>query len=133
MPGGTSSECRVQSSSARARTSLSAPVMGERGDEPRCPADDRADAEAEHCARLSRHLGRGQWRSSGSPAQGSAGKDSLRNGTSAADPALNAATERRCSGVTSPGMFVETIDLPREEWERWHECLRYSTDPPESL
>jgi hypothetical protein len=30
-------------------------------------------------------------------------------------------------------VFVETIDLPRQEWERWHELLRYSTDPPEAL
>jgi len=30
-------------------------------------------------------------------------------------------------------MFVETIDLPREEWERWHDLLRYTTDPPEAL
>jgi hypothetical protein len=30
-------------------------------------------------------------------------------------------------------MFVETIALPRPEWERWHEHLRYSTDPPEAL
>jgi hypothetical protein len=30
-------------------------------------------------------------------------------------------------------MFVETIALPREEWERWHERLRYATDPPEAL
>jgi hypothetical protein len=30
-------------------------------------------------------------------------------------------------------MFVETIDLPRQEWERWHEELRYSADPPAAL
>lgn len=30
-------------------------------------------------------------------------------------------------------MFVETIDLPRQEWERWHERLRYATDPPAAL
>ena len=30
-------------------------------------------------------------------------------------------------------MFVETIALPRPEWERWHERLRYTTDPPEAL
>jgi hypothetical protein len=30
-------------------------------------------------------------------------------------------------------MFVETIALPRAEWERWHERLRYATDPPEAL
>jgi hypothetical protein len=30
-------------------------------------------------------------------------------------------------------VFVETIDLPRQEWERWHERLRYSSDPPEAL
>ena len=30
-------------------------------------------------------------------------------------------------------MFVETIALPRTEWERWHERLGYSTDPPEAL
>jgi hypothetical protein len=30
-------------------------------------------------------------------------------------------------------MFVETIALPRPEWERWHERLRYSTDPPDAL
>jgi hypothetical protein len=43
------------------------------------------------------------------------------------------------AAVTSPSrspadpMFVETIVLPRPEWERWHERLRYSTDPPEAL
>ena len=30
-------------------------------------------------------------------------------------------------------MFVETIALPRAEWERWHERLRYGSDPPEAL
>jgi hypothetical protein len=30
-------------------------------------------------------------------------------------------------------VFVETIDLPRQEWERWHERLRYSSDPPDAL
>jgi hypothetical protein len=30
-------------------------------------------------------------------------------------------------------VFVETIDLPRPEWERWHERLRYSSDPPQAL
>ena len=30
-------------------------------------------------------------------------------------------------------MFVETIAPPREEWERWHERLRYATDPPKAL
>ena len=30
-------------------------------------------------------------------------------------------------------MFVETIALPRSEWERWHERLRYSSDPPPAL
>ena len=30
-------------------------------------------------------------------------------------------------------MFVETIVLPREEWERWNEGLRISADPPEAL
>jgi hypothetical protein len=30
-------------------------------------------------------------------------------------------------------MFVETIVLPRPEWERWEERLRYSTDPPKAL
>ena len=30
-------------------------------------------------------------------------------------------------------MFVETIALPRSEWEPWHERLRYTTDPPEAL
>ena len=30
-------------------------------------------------------------------------------------------------------MFVETIALPRSEWERWEERLRYSTDPPKAL
>jgi hypothetical protein len=30
-------------------------------------------------------------------------------------------------------MFVETIVLPRPEWERWQEGLRLSTDPPEPL
>jgi hypothetical protein len=30
-------------------------------------------------------------------------------------------------------MFVETIALPRPEWERWYELLGYSTNPPEAL
>ena len=30
-------------------------------------------------------------------------------------------------------MFVETIVLPRPEWERWQERLRLSTDPPQDL
>jgi len=30
-------------------------------------------------------------------------------------------------------MFVETIVLPRPEWERWEERLRYLTDPPKAL
>jgi hypothetical protein len=30
-------------------------------------------------------------------------------------------------------MFVETIALPRAEWERWHERLRYTSDPPDAL
>ena len=30
-------------------------------------------------------------------------------------------------------MFVETIVLPRREWERWHERLRLVDDPPEAL
>lgn len=30
-------------------------------------------------------------------------------------------------------MFVETIALPREEWERWHERLGYTTNPPAAL
>lgn len=30
-------------------------------------------------------------------------------------------------------MFIETILLPRPEWERWEEGLRYSTDPPGAL
>ena len=30
-------------------------------------------------------------------------------------------------------MFVETIALSRQEWERWRERLRYETDPPEAL
>jgi hypothetical protein len=30
-------------------------------------------------------------------------------------------------------MFVETIAAPRSEWERWHERLRYATDPPKAL
>jgi hypothetical protein len=30
-------------------------------------------------------------------------------------------------------MFVETIALPRPEWERWEERLRYTTDPPQTL
>jgi hypothetical protein len=30
-------------------------------------------------------------------------------------------------------VFVETLVLPRPEWERWHERLRLSTDPPEAL
>jgi hypothetical protein len=30
-------------------------------------------------------------------------------------------------------VFVETIVLPRQEWEHWHESLRLSADPPETL
>jgi hypothetical protein len=30
-------------------------------------------------------------------------------------------------------MLVETIELPRDEWERWHNRLGFSTDPPEAL
>jgi len=30
-------------------------------------------------------------------------------------------------------MFVETIALPRAEWEHWHERLRYAADPPDAL
>ena len=30
-------------------------------------------------------------------------------------------------------MFVETIVLPRPEWDRGQERLRYTTDPPEAL
>ena len=30
-------------------------------------------------------------------------------------------------------MFVETIVLPRWEWERGHESLRLTTDPPNGL
>jgi hypothetical protein len=30
-------------------------------------------------------------------------------------------------------MFVETIALPRSEWEHWHERLRYASDPPAAL
>ncbi len=30
-------------------------------------------------------------------------------------------------------MFIETIVLPRQEWERWHERLRFTDDPPEAL
>jgi hypothetical protein len=30
-------------------------------------------------------------------------------------------------------MLVETIELPRDEWERWHDRLRFSADPPEAL
>jgi len=30
-------------------------------------------------------------------------------------------------------MFLETIVLPRQEWERWHEQLRLTTDPPGAL
>jgi len=30
-------------------------------------------------------------------------------------------------------MFIESIALPRSEWERWHERLGYSTDPPQAL
>ena len=30
-------------------------------------------------------------------------------------------------------MFVETIALPRAEWERWQERLRYASDPPDTL
>jgi hypothetical protein len=30
-------------------------------------------------------------------------------------------------------MFIETIVLPRREWERWYERLRLLDDPPEAL
>jgi hypothetical protein len=30
-------------------------------------------------------------------------------------------------------MFIETIALPRREWERWHERLRLLEDPPAEL
>jgi hypothetical protein len=30
-------------------------------------------------------------------------------------------------------VFVETISLPREDWELWQERLRYTTDPPDAL
>ena len=30
-------------------------------------------------------------------------------------------------------MFIETIVLPRREWELWHERLRLSDDPPDAL
>jgi hypothetical protein len=30
-------------------------------------------------------------------------------------------------------MFVETVLLRRQEWERFHELLRYTTDPPGAL
>jgi hypothetical protein len=30
-------------------------------------------------------------------------------------------------------VFIETIVLPRREWERWHEGLRLVDDPPEAL
>ena len=30
-------------------------------------------------------------------------------------------------------MFVETVLLRRQEWERFHEFLRYTTDPPAAL
>jgi hypothetical protein len=30
-------------------------------------------------------------------------------------------------------MFVETIVLPRQEWEHWHERLRLTADPPGAL
>jgi hypothetical protein len=35
--------------------------------------------------------------------------------------------------LSIPGVFVETIVLPRPEWERGQEYLRYTTDPPEAL
>lgn len=30
-------------------------------------------------------------------------------------------------------MFVETITLPRPEWERWADSLNLSADPPSAL
>jgi hypothetical protein len=30
-------------------------------------------------------------------------------------------------------VFVETIVLPRRDWERWHDRLRLLDDPPEAL
>lgn len=30
-------------------------------------------------------------------------------------------------------MVVETIVLPRQEWERWNERLELAADPPEAL
>jgi hypothetical protein len=32
-----------------------------------------------------------------------------------------------------PSVFIETIVLPRGEWEHWHERLRLWDDPPEAL
>ena len=30
-------------------------------------------------------------------------------------------------------MFIETIVLPRQEWERWQERLRFFDDPPSAV
>ena len=30
-------------------------------------------------------------------------------------------------------MFVETVTAPRDEWEKWNERLRTTTDPPAAL
>ena len=30
-------------------------------------------------------------------------------------------------------MFVETVTSPRDEWEKWNERLRMTTDPPAAL
>jgi hypothetical protein len=30
-------------------------------------------------------------------------------------------------------MFVETVTAPRDEWEKWKERLRYTSDPPAAL
>jgi hypothetical protein len=30
-------------------------------------------------------------------------------------------------------MFIESVAAPRDEWTRWSERLRYTTDPPSAL
>ena len=30
-------------------------------------------------------------------------------------------------------MFVETVTSPRDEWDKWNERLRMTTDPPAAL
>ena len=48
-------------------------------------------------------------------------------------PIRREGVRRASDHPTSLRMFIETIVLPRQEWERWHERLRLTDDPPEGL